>query len=129
MTHIQQKPHTKVGIFWCVYKTIIGEAVQQENGEPYGDAIQYGGHYEFWKSLVAVTVQERKFKTHSYDYFPRGRMVLFPNRRTVRLYVDRCMDDDTIKAALQFFGSHDYEIEIENDEHYKCAGCNRNFLE
>lgn len=85
MTNLQITPHTKVGIFCCVNKTIIGEAVQQEKGEAYGDAIQYGGHYEFWDSLVPVTVQERKFKSHSYDFFPRGKIVLFRKRQTVRL--------------------------------------------
>lgn len=129
MANKRNKPHTKVGIFWCVDSIIMGDAVPQENAEPYGDAIQYGGHFDFWELLLPTTVQERKFKSHSYDFYPRGRMVLFPKLRRVRLYVDQCMNNDTINAALQFFGSHNYEVEIEKDEHYQCAGCNRHFIE
>jgi hypothetical protein len=124
-----RNPHSKVGIFWCIDSTIIGDAVSQEKGEPYGDAIQYGGHFEFWENLAPASVAERKFKSHAYDYYPRGRMVLFPTRRTVRLYVDRCMDGDAIKTALEFFGPSEYQFEIEKDEHYQCAGCNRHYLE
>ena len=122
-------PHTKVGIFWFVDSVIIGDAVPQEEAEPYGDALQYSGHDEFWEHLTSTTVQERKFKSHAYDYYPRGRMVLFLKRQTVRLYVDSCMDDDAINAAMNFFSNDGYQVEIEKDDHYKCAGCNRHYLE
>ena len=98
-----QTPHTKVGIFWYVDGVVIGDTAPQEEAEPYGDALQYGGHYDFWEGLVPGTVQERTFKSYAYDYYPRGRMVLFAKRQTVRLYVDRCMDDDVINATLAFF--------------------------
>lgn len=129
MTNKQSKPHTKVGIFWCIDSIIMGDAVPQEKAEPYGDAIQHGGHYEFWETLVPASESERKFKSHAYDFYPRGRMVLFPKRRTVRLYVDRCIDNNTVNIVLKFFGSREYEVEIEKDEHYQCAGCNRHYLE
>jgi len=125
----EQEPHTKVGIFWHVDGVIIGDAVSQEEAEPYGDALQYSGHYEFWENLTSTTVHERRFKSHAYDYYPRGRMVLFPKRQTVRLYVDRCMNDDAINNAMSFFDNDGYKVEIEKDDHYKCAGCNRHYLE
>ncbi|HIJ96676.1 MAG TPA: hypothetical protein HPP94_13250 [Desulfuromonadales bacterium] len=56
-------------------------------------------------------------------------MVLFAKRQTVRLYVDSCMDDDAINATLAFFENVAYRVEIEKDEHYKCARCNRHYLE
>jgi hypothetical protein len=94
MTSKQCKPHTKVGIFWCVDGVIIGVAVPQEEARPYGEALQYGGHYEFWEKLISRILQERTFKSHAYVFYPRGRMVLFPKRLTVRLDVDRCMDNE-----------------------------------
>ena len=121
--------HTKVGIFWLVDDVIIGDAVSQEEAEPYGDALQHGGHYEFWEGLVPGTVQERRFKSHAYDYYPRGRMVLFPLQRMVRLYVDGCLGNRAIKDALAYFGSVGYSVEIEQDWHYRCAACNPCFLE
>jgi len=56
-------------------------------------------------------------------------MVSFPKRQTVRLYVDRCMDNDVINEALDFFEHQEYQIEIETDAHYRCAGCNPHYLE
>ena len=122
-------PNVKVGIYWSVDDVIIGDAVYLQEAEPYGDALQHGGHYEFWEKLQAGNDSERKFKSHAYDYYPRGRMVCFLKRETVRLYVDRCMDNDVLNAVLDFFEHRDYPIEIENDAHYRCAGCNRHFTE
>lgn len=119
----------KVGIYWSVEGVIIGEAVELPDAEKYGDALQHGGHYEFWEKLKAGTEAERKFKAHSYDYYPRGRMVCFPKRRTARLYVDRCMDNSVRNAALKFFSCVASTLEFEEDEHYRCAGCNRHYLE
>jgi len=122
-------PHIKVGIYWSVNDVIVGNAVYLHEADEYGDAIQYGGHYEFWEKLKPSNDAELKLKAHAYDYYPRGRMVCFPQRNKVRLYVDRCMDNDVINEALDFFEHQEYRIEIENDEHYQCAECNRHYLE
>jgi hypothetical protein len=81
----------RVGIFWAVEGVIVGDTVCLAEAEEYGDALQYGGHYEFREQLKAKTEAERKLKAHAYDYYPRGRMVWFPKRRTARLYVDSWM--------------------------------------
>lgn len=121
--------HIRVGIYWYVNGTVIGEAVTAEEAETYGDALQHGGHYEFWKKLAPETSVERKFKGHVYDYYPRGRMVFFPKRQTVRLYVDRCLALNAIAEVLQFFTKGESRLEIDMDEHYQCAGCNSRFME
>ena len=122
-------PHIKVGIYWSVDDVIVGDAVYLHEAESYGDALQHGGHHDFLEKLHPTTEAERKLKSHAYDYYPRGRMVCFPERQTVRLYVDRCMDNDVLNQALDFFEHQEYRIEIENDAHYRCAGCNRHYLE
>lgn len=119
----------KVGIYWSVDGVIIGEAVCLPDAEEYGDALQHGGHYEFWEKLKAGTEAERKFKAHAYDYYPRGRMVCFPKRQIARLYVDKCMDNAVRNAALVFFCQEESNVEIEPDDHYRCAGCNRHYSE
>lgn len=116
--------HIKVGIYWYVNGTVIGEAVPLEKAETYGDALQHGGHYEFREKLIPDTSPEKKFKCRAYDYYPRGRMVFFPKRMTARLYVDRCLTPDAIAEVLRFFGHNECRLEIELDEHYQCAGCN-----
>ena len=122
-------PHINVGIFWLVDGAIVGDAVTLENAEPYAEALQYGGHFEFWENLKVFSVTGRKLKSHAYDYYPRGRMVFFPKRQTARLYVDYCMGSEVLIKALDFFKHQKYEIEIESDAHYRCAGCNRNYAE
>jgi len=87
-------PVPKVGIFFFVDGEIIMDTVPVENGEPYGDAIQHGGHYEFWEKLVPKTLAERRFKARAYDAYPRGRVVFFPNRKKYVLYGDRCISTD-----------------------------------
>jgi len=119
----------KVGIFWLVNNTIVGDVVELDEALPYGDALQYGGHYEFWEKLKAGNDAEHKFKSHAYDYYPRGRMVCFPKCQTVRLYVDHCMNDDAVNSALAFFSPQGYEVEIDTDDHYRCAGCNPHYME
>jgi hypothetical protein len=120
---------TKVGIYWSVEGVIIGEVVDLTDAEEYGDAFQHGGHYEFWEKLKPATESERKFKAHAYDYYPRGRMVFFPKRHAARLYVDSCLDSAARSAALSFFSYDESALEIEADDHYRCAGCNRHYLE
>jgi len=119
----------KVGIFWLVDNIIVGDAVNLDEALPYGEALQYGGHYEFWNKLKAGNDAEYKLKSDAYDYYPRGRMVCFPKRQTVRLYVDHCMNDDAVNSALAFFSPQGYEVEIDTDDHYRCAGCNPHYME
>jgi len=73
-------PDTKVGMFWCVGGTVIGEAVPLSEAEPYGDALQHGGHYDFWLHLKPRTEAERRLKGNAYDFYPRGRVVYFQAR-------------------------------------------------
>ena len=122
-------PHFKVGIYWAVNGTIVGDAVYLDEAEEYGDALQYGGHYDFLEQLKPTNAVEKKLKSHAYDYYPRGRMLFFPKRKKARLYVDRCMDNGVLQAALTFFEIKEYQVEIETDAHYRCAGCNRHYME
>ena len=123
------QPVLKVGIYWCVDNVIVGDAVPIDTAEPYGEALQYGGHYDYWLQMTPSSPSELKLKGHAYDYYPRGRLVVFPARKTVRLYVDGCMDNDDLNNALDFFGHDEFNIEIETDSHYRCSRCNRNFID
>lgn len=119
----------KVGMFWCIGERVIGEAVPLSEAEPYGDALQHGGHYDFWLNLKPRTEAECRLKSHSYDYYPRGRVVYFQSRQQFRLYVDRCLNVETQKAIIDFSGLAETQLEIERDTHYQCVGCNSDYLE
>ena len=120
---------TKVGMFWCVGEKVIGEAVSLSQAEPYGDALQHGGHYDFWCGLKPQTIAERQLKSHAYDFYPRGRVVYFQTRQQFRLYVDGCVKSRNRVNILKFFGLVGDLIEIEMDAHYQCARCNLLFLD
>jgi hypothetical protein len=120
---------TKVGMFWCIGGTVIGEAVPLSEAEPYGDALQHGGHYDFWQQLKPQTEEERRLKGHAYDYHPRGRVVYFQSRQLFRLYVDGCLSAEDRETIVDFFHLAGTPLEIEKDEHYQCARCNKGYLE
>ncbi len=122
-------PEAKVGMFWCIGNTVVGEAVPLDKAEPYGDALQYGGHYDYWSELKPQTETDRRFKSHAYDYYPRGRVVYFQSRQQFRLYVDKCLSDENRKSIADYFSLDLTQIEIETDAHYQCAECNRGYLE
>ncbi len=122
-------PQLQVGIYWVVAGQIIGDAVPLAQAEPYGDALQHGGHYEFWSDLQPESTAERQLKTRAYDFWPRGRLVFFPQRGTARLYVDPCLQNDDVDAVREFFGHSNPRIEIAWDEHYRCAECNHHYLD
>ena len=44
----------KVGIFFKVETEFLIDSVEVEDGEPYGDSISYGGHYEYHEKVVAT---------------------------------------------------------------------------
>lgn len=118
-----------VGMFWRVGGTVLGEAVPLFEAKPYGDALQHGGHYDFWDELKPKTEVERRFKSHAYDYYPRGRVVYFQSRQQFWLYVDGCLNAGDQEAIVDYFGLAETPLEIERDEHYQCARCNKGYLE
>ncbi len=127
-------PIPMVGIFFFVDDDILMDAVPVEDGEPYGDAVQHGGHYEFWERIAPKTLAERKFKARAYDAYPRGRVIFFPKKKKYVLYGDHCISTDEYGLVAEQFGlngifDEGMEIGIEHDLHYKCARCNLHFLE
>lgn len=117
-----------IGIFFIVNGELIVDAVQLEHGEEYGNAIQHGGHYEFWENLEPKTKSERIFKRRAYDAFPRGRVIFDVRQGRPVIYVDRCIKDERSLALLK----HAFQLsgfDVRTDEHYQCARCNQDFID
>lgn len=120
----------KVGIFFFIDNEILTDAVPVSEAEPYGDALQHGGHYEFWESLVPKTGTEKKLKARAYDAYPRGRVVFFPAEEMFRVYMDKCLTAGTLEVIREKFGlMGSIQVELKGDEHYRCAGCNPNYMD
>jgi hypothetical protein len=122
-------PNQQVGIYWFIDNEVIKDAVPYKKGEPDGEMIQHGNHYEFWQALQPTTEGERKLKSRAYDAYPRGKIVFFPERKTFRLYRDSCLDSDDEVIVLEYFEIEDFDIEFGDDEQYYCAGCNPLFVD
>jgi len=118
----------KVGIFFKVENDILVDVVNTGCGEPYGEAVQYGGHFDFWNKLRPRSQCEWKFKAHAYDYYPRGRVVYFPRSNSYHLYSDRCLSVEDTRMIVKIFGLEDQIFKLVRDEHYRCARCNPNFM-
>jgi len=118
-----------VGIFFKVTGSFLVDSVLLEAGEPYGEAIQYGGHYCFHENCEPSTIQEHRFKFHDYDYYPRGRVVYFLKRNVFVLYTDPCLTKADVQQIISLFGLVGQPVEVADDEHYRCAGCNASYVE
>jgi hypothetical protein len=118
-----------VGIYFKVSREFLIDAVPVEAGEVYGEAICHSGHYDYHENLRPTEPVESQFKAHDYDYYPRGRVVFFPGRKTFILYADPCLTPDDISQVKTLFGLEGQIVEVADDEHYRCAGCNKYYME
>ena len=119
----------KVGIFFKVENGLLLDVVPLEAGEAYGDSIGYSGHYDFHENMRPRAPIERLFKSHDYDYYPRGRVVYFPKGNTFTLYTDPCLTTEEISQVKNLFDLKGQIVVVAEDEHYRCARCNRHYVE
>ena len=117
----------KVGIFFVIQGNFLIDATPLELGELYGDAINFSGHFEYWEVLNLKSAVEQLFKSHAYDYYPRGRVVYFNQTKTFKLYADHCITKAEIKKIATAFHLPTYQLA--RDEHYQCAICNPDYLD
>lgn len=127
--HDDSTSSPKVGIFWSIGDVIISDAVTLEMSETYGEARQYGGHHEFWLKLDASNAAEYRLKSHAYDYYPRGRVVYFPNSGTFILYADLCLSPNDLRRIIRLFTLDGHTTVVDEDDHYRCSRCNRFYME
>ncbi len=117
-----------VGIYFVVKGQVLHDSVVLEQAEPYGEALQHSGHNDYHEALQPQSPIERLFKSMPYDYFPRGRVVYFPNRKVFRIYFDGCLSEDELLKVINVFALKHQNMERERDAHYQCAKCNRHYL-
>lgn len=118
----------KVGIFFKVENEFLIYSVPVADGEPYGEAIQYGGHYEYHERFIPTNPLAQRFKVRDYDFYPRGRVVYFTGMNIFHLYTDPCLTPDDISRLIGLFDLAGQIVETSGDEHYRCARCNPHYL-
>lgn len=117
----------KVGIFFVVQGYLLIDAALLANGEPYGNAINFSGHFEYWQAFSPKNEIEHLFKSHAYDHYPRGRVVYFNQNKSFKLYADPCITKAEIKKIALAFQLPTHQLA--RDEHYQCASCNPDYLD
>lgn len=118
-----------VGIFYVINNEIFCRTVDFEKAIKYGDLLTYeGGHDDFWQQELQ---SKGDFKDYEFDYFPRGRVVYNYVENLFIIFIDSCIDQDSINARLIInFGLHNKAAVIFNneDEHYCCHKCNNHYI-
>lgn len=117
----------KIGIFFMVQGHLVVDSATLNQGELYGDAINFSGHFDYWDALHPNSEVERLFKNHAYDYFPRGRVVYFNKTGSFKIYADRCITKSELEKIAAAFQLPAYQLA--RDEHYQCAICNPDYLD
>ena len=107
-----------VGIYLVVRGEVLIDAIELEKAEPYGDALQHGGHYEWHEALIPKTRVEWQLKRAQYEFWPRGRVVYFVSRNVFRVYISPRISRAIIEEIIYLFGLREETYEVEYDEHY-----------
>jgi len=107
-----------VGIYFVVRGEVLIDAVELEKAEPYGDALQHGGHYEWHEALIPKTRAEWQLKRAQYEFWARGRVVYFVSRDVFRIYISPRISKGIIEEIIYLFGLREETYEVEYDEHY-----------
>ncbi len=118
----------RIGIFFIVDGVLVSDTLSVEQCLQFGEHVEYGAHYDYWSKLEPTTIYESAFKSHAYDYYPRGRIVLDVKHHQVKLYVDHCIDTEALTNISTAFALPNNAL-VRYDEHYQCHRCNQMFID
>jgi len=100
-----------IGIFWIYENQIY--SYQEELYEQYNQDVEIG-HAEYWEQLQS---QYKKLREFSYDYIPRGRVLLSDGEIKVYSSNDIIRNDNYRKFILEYFKLDGAKFIY--DEHYR----------
>jgi hypothetical protein len=119
----------KVGVFFVINAHILIDAVSLAQAEQYGNTLGFGGHYEYWESLQAISPEQKLFKARAYDAFARGCVVYFVQQQHYVVYTDKCLTRAMLTKIADTFDLPPKHIKWVRDEHYQCANCFIDYLD
>ena len=125
----EDTPH--IGIFWRVQAsdgdaTLLVDCVPMAKGEPYGEFLNHGSHYDYWIKLASMSAGELSERIMpdvarwtEYEEWPRGRIVYHcPTNRFI-LYADRKLQTPKIiQEIIQQFSLPADRTDVRGDAHY-----------
>lgn len=120
---------SNVGIFFLVNQTIISDKVEIAMANSNEMFAEHGEHYNYWNTFKPTDKDEFLFKSHAYDYYPRGRVVFDRVRGFYYLYVDKCIPAELVSKISDHFELKQTALKLKLDQHYQCHLCNRLFID
>jgi len=118
-----------VGIFFLVNQTIISDKVEIAMTSSNEMFAEHGEHYNYWDTFKPTDKDGVLFKSHAYDYYPRGRVVFDRVRGFYYLYVDKCISAEFAFKISDHFELKQKALKVNFDQHYQCHLCNRFFID
>lgn len=100
-----------IGIFWIYEDQIY--SYKEELCEEYNQDVEVG-HVDFWEQLQS---QHKNIREFSYDYIPRGRVLLSDGEIIVYSSNDIIRNDKYRKLILECFALNNAKFIY--DEHYQ----------
>ncbi|MFT8679219.1 hypothetical protein [Gluconacetobacter sp.] len=115
-----------IGIFWVISENgcsrFLVDRLPVSQGERYGDAITWGGHYEFWEQIQSENQNRSLSKVpqwSEYEEWPRGRVIYNTREKIFVVYADRKLLTNEMKRAI----CEEFSLPLSNtrysaDSHY-----------
>lgn len=83
-------------------------------------------HISYWETVFINMMPGLKGK--SYDFFPRGRVAYSIRDDRFLLFHDICIPQEKIAKVMEIMNLPQSNTKIGLDSHYRCAGCNGNYV-
>ncbi|RFD18476.1 hypothetical protein DY926_16435 [Komagataeibacter melaceti] len=114
-----------IGIFWLVSEKgnsrFLLDRRPLSQGETYGNAMTWGGHYEFWEQIRSGCMKECSAvpQWSEYEEWPRGRVVYNIRENIFIVYADRKLLTDEMKREIRkAFSLPTLNTRYSPDNHY-----------
>lgn len=104
----------KIGPFFYIKNTLVFNACSLDEGRKQADKIDNSyGHDQLY---------EEHFKSGDYIDFPRGRVVWDCSGNKAIIYIDPCINRESVLNEIRIaFDLEDFITE--DDDHYHCKKC------
>ena len=119
----------QIGIFFIVNDIIYqkSEKAAAIKSDQLGFKDIQTSHYEYWDTMYFFAPEN---KGYDFDYYPRGRVVYNALDNLFFVWMDKCIDDHRHKDLIcKSFNLNDKNVVFDNDEHYSCAKCNKDYVD
>ncbi len=116
MPYYSKEQMAEQGVFWIIENEVKAYLF---NPDLYTEAVSKAGdsynHEKLWRAVRGIGSRK------SFDYYPRGRVVVRKNGAVV-IYCSPHVTEDQIETVKDIFNTgNDVSVKRDYSDHYKCA--------